>query len=1379
MQRKLANVLNHGATAFVVLALGIALSAAAALLTARKVERDAATQFERAVDYGHGAIDARIRTYSDMLLGVRGLFIASDAVTREEFRSYVASLELNRRYPGIQIIHYAQRVSHDQRQAFERAVRNDRSIDPGGYPDYAIKAPAQRAEYFAVQYAEPMVGNERALGLELGGDKVRLAALERTRDSGRITASGTIALADDPRRHPGFAMRLPVYRKNMPVATVEQRRQAFAGIVSASFIVIDLMRGVLNEDYLRTMHVRIHDAGYIAANEPKPPSADNMMFDSDRLRSGTRQDTERSDIATLAKVVALEVGGRTWNMHFTAREGFIPRSERLLPWLAMLAGCVISALLFGLIRSLATSGRRAIRLAARITQDLRASEARLADSQRMTEQLLEALPNPIFFKGTDGRYLGVNRAWENLFGVPRTQIVGKTLHELHAARPELAAGRQASDEALWDSPGTQCFETTIRTADARSRAAIYYKATVTRADGTVAGLIGTIVDITERKKLEQQFEATFDQAAVGIAHFDLEHRNIRVNRRYSEIVGYRPDELIGKQPGFLNHPDDHALSTGQREQLLTGEIDHYSQEKRYIRKDGRVVWVTRTESLARDANGAPSYFIRVIEDITDRKQAAERYRATFENAPVGIMHTAVDNDRILHANDKLCEMLGYSHDELSRMMTDDFIHPDYVNSDQPVYRDKMLRGEIDSFSSERLYRRKDGSDLWVNRTVSLVKDAAGEPLYFIRIIEDISDRKQAENRLAMEHAVARVLAGTESLAEAIPVIIRTICETLKWHCGARWAHDEDARVMRCVENWGVNSPEIREFMAVNSKRTVATDEDGQGLVRQAVRTGKPVWVADLSHAAGFKRAALVAKARLHGAFCFPLLVDNQVLGVMEFFHRDVREPDEMLIHATQSIGSQIGQYMVRKQVEERVRRLAHYDELTGLANRTMFTERLQHAINRARRADRSAVVLFIDLDRFKNINDTLGHDAGDYVLKEVAHRLQSNLRESDTVGRLGGDEFIVLLEEPPRPLNAAVVAQKILTALCRPYSVKGQEFDITASIGISTYPNDGADIQTLMKNADIAMYRAKEQGKNNFQFYSAQFNVHSIERLTLESSLRRALERDEFVLHYQPKLDVVSGRITGVEALLRWEQPSQGLIPPAQFIELAEETGLIVPIGEWVLRTACQQSVDWQSQGCPPVRVAVNLSPRQFASEKLLDDVTRALARTGMNPALLELEITESVVTHHPEQTVVLLQQLKALGIHLSIDDFGTGYSSLSHLKRFPLDTLKIDRTFIRDLPGDADDAAITQAIIAMAHSLRLSVVAEGVETAEQMSFLRALDCEEIQGYYFSKPQPAEAIATLIRQHAATITLSKPELSAASNDAQVRPLKRARQRNRT
>jgi diguanylate cyclase (GGDEF)-like protein/PAS domain S-box-containing protein len=430
--------------------------------------------------------------------------------------------------------------------------------------------------------------------------------------------------------------------------------------------------------------------------------------------------------------------------------------------------------------------------------------------------------------------------------------------------------------------------------------------------------------------------------------------------------------------------------------------------------------------------------------------------------------------------------------------------------------------------------------------------------------------------------------------------------------------------------------------------------------------------------------------------------------------------------------------------EERIQYLAYHDGLTDLPNRSMFGKILNHAIGHARRYDKIVAVLFIDLDRFKNINDTLGHEAGDVLLQEVGRRLKNCVRQSDTVARLGGDEFVVLLDELNKSAEAGTVARKILSSIIRPFHMLGQEFRVTASVGISSYPDDGQDEQSLMKNADIAMYQAKSEGKNNYQFYSAQMNVHSYERLALESNLRQALERNEFHLHYQAKMDLHSNKVCGMEALLRWVHPELGTVPPAQFIPVAEETGLIVPIGRWVLRTACLQNVAWQKAGLPVLCVSVNLSPRQFNEENLLQDIAAVLAETGMDPRFLELEITESMVMYNVDKAVQILTDLKSMGVRLAIDDFGTGYSSLSSLKRFPIDTIKVDRSFIRDIPGDAEDKAITQAIIAMGRALSLTVIAEGVETEEQVNFLRAHACDEFQGYYFSRPIDKDKFAELL-----------------------------------
>jgi len=437
----------------------------------------------------------------------------------------------------------------------------------------------------------------------------------------------------------------------------------------------------------------------------------------------------------------------------------------------------------------------------------------------------------------------------------------------------------------------------------------------------------------------------------------------------------------------------------------------------------------------------------------------------------------------------------------------------------------------------------------------------------------------------------------------------------------------------------------------------------------------------------------------------------------------------------------------RKGAEERIQYLATHDGLTGLPNRVMFGQILGLAIETARRYDRKLAVLFIDLDRFKIVNDTLGHEAGDVLLRETAARLRECVRASDVVARLGGDEFVVLLQEIGEQTQAATVARNILSAVMKPLVILGQECRVTASIGICMHPSEGQDDQAVMKHADMAMYVAKEEGKNTFEFFSDRLKPQSVERLSLEANLRRALELDEFTLHYQAKVNFKTGAITGVEALLRWQNPELGSVSPARFIPLAEETGLIVPIGKWVLRTACRQSVAWLAQGLPPVNMSVNLSMRQLNDEGLLREIQAVLVETGMDPSLLELEVTESTIMHNATRAVQVLTAIKTLGVKLAIDDFGTGYSSLAHLKRFPVDTLKVDRSFIRDVPNDKEDKAIAEAIIAMGKTLSLTVVAEGVETPEQQQFLSERFCDEMQGYYFSTPVAAQDFAELLRSH--------------------------------
>lgn len=434
----------------------------------------------------------------------------------------------------------------------------------------------------------------------------------------------------------------------------------------------------------------------------------------------------------------------------------------------------------------------------------------------------------------------------------------------------------------------------------------------------------------------------------------------------------------------------------------------------------------------------------------------------------------------------------------------------------------------------------------------------------------------------------------------------------------------------------------------------------------------------------------------------------------------------------------------RKRTEERFNHIALHDDLTSLPNRLMLNRRLDQALGRHRRDATQLAILFMDLDRFKVINDSLGHDLGDDLLRQVADRLRTHFREGDTVARMGGDEFAVLIENPKTLMDVSACAQRLAEHMSAPYALGGKDCSVTISIGISIFPTDGSDSQALLKAADVAMYRAKETGRNNYLYYSPVMNVHTAERLQLESDLRRALERGEFLLHYQPKVELATGLITGIEALLRWKHPHRGLVPPMEFISLAEETGLIVPIGEWVLACACARNKVWQDQGFAKMSVAVNLSARQFADPMLLPKLTRIIRASGLDPSSLELEITESMVMSYGESAVAVLDSLKSIGVQIALDDFGTGYSSLAYLKRFPIDTIKVDRSFIRDISADSDDKKITRAIIALAHSMRLKVVAEGVETADQLAFLRAQRCDAVQGYFLYRPLPELEVADVL-----------------------------------
>jgi diguanylate cyclase (GGDEF)-like protein/PAS domain S-box-containing protein len=690
---------------------------------------------------------------------------------------------------------------------------------------------------------------------------------------------------------------------------------------------------------------------------------------------------------------------------------------------------------------------------------------------------------------------------------------------------------------------------------------------------------------------------------------------------------------------------------------------------------------------------------RIETEVIERRRIAQEPRESERRfgdmlRNVELVSLMLDREaRITYCNDYLLRLTGWRREEaLGRDWFEDFVPPELDDAKDAF--SALLADPPAAWHRESEILTRSGARRLIRWNNSVLRSDSGDVIGTASIGEDITERIHREEDLR------RFREAMDATADAIFLIDRV----------------------------------LMQFVDVNDTACRMV-----GYTREALLELGPV---DL----GFgSRAKLVS--------LYDGIIANQAPRMVEVNLRR-KDGSLLLVELSQRMQrSDEGWVIVgvardmteRKEAEQRLLQLAHYDALTGLPNRTLFYESLKRAFAQAEEHHWIVSVLFLDLDRFKIVNDTLGHATGDALLRQVGNRLVSCLRIRDTVGRLGGDEFGLTLVTPDGPEGAEAVANKIREVLRPSFRLEGHEVTVTASIGITIYPTDSSDPDTLLKYADTAMYQAKEAGRDTYRFYTAEMNARALEKLDLESALRKALEHDEFILYYQPKMEINTGQWTGVEALIRWNRPGHGLVLPDNFIPILEETGLIMSVGEWVIDTACRQIAEWQRSGIGPICVAVNLSGKQFLSG-FDAEIARAIRANRIDPKLLELELTETTLMTHAEGTTASLQRLKALGIRISIDDFGTGYSSLAYLKRFPIDTLKIDIAFIRDVTANTDDAAITVAIISMAHNLKLKVIAEGVEAKEQLEFLRSHDCDEVQGDYLSPPLPAIELARLYQE---------------------------------
>jgi len=807
--------------------------------------------------------------------------------------------------------------------------------------------------------------------------------------------------------------------------------------------------------------------------------------------------------------------------------------------------------------------------------------------------------------------------------------------------------------------------------------------------------------VSERAtRLSAQISSILNTSTVSILH--LKNRKIIfANHQAHETFGYDEGEMVGRDTRILYPSEaEYLAAADDYPKLLAGPVT--GREGEFRRKDGGACWCRSAGRLIDPADPSAG-MIWVLDDVTERKMAEDalreserRYRQLVQHSPVGIFHYGNDL-RIAYCNRRFSEILGVPVEDLLGLdmagLADSALLPTLK---------APLEGRTDRYAGPYNTTLSE-TPLWVAMVAAPMMDSHGQITGGVGIVEDISERMRTEESLRQLSQVVE--------QGPIAVIITDIDGIIQYvnpeFC-AKSGYRSDEVVGQNPRILSTGDKTREEYALMWS--TIRQGRPWRGIFRNRRKDGSHYW-----------EEAVIAPVRDQGGVITHFIAIKQ----------DVTE---------------------RKAAEAHVEFLAHHDALTGLPNRVLVRDRWTQAVAYAERSGNKVGLMFLDLDNFKSVNDALGHPAGDHLLRGVASRLRECVRETDTVSRQGGDEFLVVLSDIRDAEAVGVIAEKIEARMAAAFEIAGQEVVTSLSIGLCLHPDDGDDFDALLQRADMAMYHAKEAGRNTHRFYTEQMNVDADAQLRMRTSLRRALSRGEFALHYQPQLGLEDGEVIGVEALIRWNHPELGLLPPSRFIPIAEESGLIVPIGEWVLNEACRQAAEWQRQGLPYVTVAVNLSALQFKQGDLLAVVTRALTMSQLSPAYLELELTESILIQDVEAALKTVAELKALGVKLSIDDFGTGYSSLSYLKRFDVDKLKIDQSFVRDISDNANDSAIVSAIVQMARSLGLKTIAEGVEDARMLECLRSHDCDEVQGYHFARPMPPDQVRAFLAKGRAVAT---------------------------
>jgi diguanylate cyclase (GGDEF)-like protein/PAS domain S-box-containing protein len=1061
--------LNRGAWG--VLLLGMAGSVLLWQRTAADLRAQSDAAFASSTRQQADALQRQLDRYTDLLSSFQAMYLVDGEVSRAAFHNRYLTLRKSTDYKALMAVQFAELVPHERKQAFEDSVRADRSVDPQGYPGYAIYPAGQRPTYVAVKYSEPMAGNEKAMGFDIAGEPPRRANLEAARDSGKVMVSPPMALVQLAQDSTGFVIRLPVYRAGITLDTQAARRKAYIGQITGVFRASDLMRQVLPATQWQQMQWRVSDMG--PTDSVAHAGSGAPLFDS-ASQGRANFDAKASAAAVDVNHYRIDVGGRHWQVSFVRPT--VNQAQQPYPLALLMAGVLASLGLWWAVRSAASRHELAAQMAQEISRKARESEQQL-------RSVVDHTVDGIIAIGEDGRIHSVNQALCRMFGRGEIALVGQHLSLLLPA---------AADVALQQG-GVEAF-----------------------LKAQHVGLIG---------------------------------------------LGRRAEGLRANGQHF---PVDLAIST--------------------MEQDGETQYI----GIVRDLSDQAAAELAVLEAQRQLNEVDEMRRVIVHHAPYAIL--MLNRHGVIQTVNPAGEaLLGYRLNELIGQSTTQR----FFDADEVAERARMLALRLNQPVTE------------LNVLTHLAEESPGLPSEWTLV--------RADGR----HLVAEITV------------------------------------------------------------TELNDEMGN-------LTGYLAMAQDVT---------------------------------------------------------------LRREAERQLQHMAMHDALTALPNRNMLQDHLKAAMAAADRDNHAMALMFLDLDRFKKINDGLGHHIGDSVLIEVARRLRTAMRTSDIVARLGGDEFVILLPQIAEETDGERVAQKVLDLFTEPLRVGPHELRVTPSVGLVIYPQHGVDAITLMRHADLAMYRAKNNGRNRIQVYSDKMESPTADTLVLENDLYKALERNELRLHYQPQFDCASGQITGAEALLRWEHKGK-LVSPAEFIPLAEESGLIVEMGAWVLREACAKAQAWRSKTGWPLRIAVNLSAVQLDQHGIAATVAQALAETSLPATALELEITESVVVRESLRAADILAELRALGVSIAIDDFGVGYSSFAYLRELPVDRFKLDRSFLSSVPQSEGDSRLAAALIAMAHRLEVGIVAEGVETEAQKDFLRDHGCDEAQGYHLGRPMKEDDFEALLVRHA-------------------------------